>query len=89
MNHQQAASSPATPTHVQPGGTFSVEVRFSPQRMAEPFADFDAVFAAADREADAFYAASIRPELGADQQLVGRQAFAGLLWSKQYYHYDV
>ena len=36
-----------------------------------------------------FTTSSTRPSFGADEQLVGRQAFAGLLWSKQYYHYDV
>ena len=39
-------------------------------------------------EADAFYAAKIGP-LTADERTVARQAYAGLLWSKQFYHYDV
>ena len=40
-------------------------------------------------EADAVLRGIHPPGLDADQQLVSRQAFAGLLWSKQYYHYDV
>ena len=40
-------------------------------------------------EADAFYASKIAPTLNSDQQRVVRQAYAGLLWSKQYYHYVV
>ena len=40
-------------------------------------------------EADEFYAAVLPPGLSPDAQLVARQAFAGMLWSKQYYHYVV
>ena len=40
-------------------------------------------------EADEFYAKVIPPALDADRALVMRQALAGLLWSKQYYEYDV
>ena len=39
-------------------------------------------------EADDFYA-SLAPAATPDEQLVMRQAFAGMLWSKQFYHYDV
>jgi hypothetical protein len=53
------------------------------------FVDFDAIFAQRQAEADAFYAA-LQPEaLEADARLVQRQAFAGMLWSKQFYYYDV
>jgi hypothetical protein len=40
-------------------------------------------------EADAFYAALTPADAGADEAAVMRQAFAGMLWSKQFYHYDV
>jgi Glycosyl hydrolase family 63 C-terminal domain len=56
--------------------------------LAAPFADFDAVMAARAAEADAFYRTKIRAP-GADERNVVRQAYAGLLWSKQFYHYDV
>ena len=49
---------------------------------------FDAVFAARQKDADEFYARAC-PRLGDDACRVQRQAFAGLLWSKQSYHYDV
>jgi hypothetical protein len=50
---------------------------------------FEAVFAARIADADAFYQGIGSPELSADTRNVQRQAFAGLLWSKQYYRYDV
>jgi hypothetical protein len=50
---------------------------------------FDTVFAQRLRETDAFYATVIPQTLSSDAQQVMRQAFAGLLWSKQFYHYDI
>jgi hypothetical protein len=55
----------------------------------DPFVDHDAVFAARIAEADEFYAA-VQVNIGdPDARLVQRQALAGLLWSKQFYRYDV
>ena len=52
-------------------------------------ASFDGVFAQRIREADEFYAQRAHVGMGDDARLVQRQAFAGLLWGKQSYHYDV
>ncbi len=57
---------------------------------AGPFGvGFDRTFAARQTEADAFYEEIIPATLSADEQRVMRQAFAGVLWSKQFYHYVV
>ena len=53
------------------------------------FADFDEIFATRVAEADAFYEPLAPGEVSADERSIQRQAFAGLLWSKQFYHYDV
>jgi hypothetical protein len=53
------------------------------------FADFDEIFAERRKEADEFYAEIIPAKLSKDAQSVMRQAFAGMLWSKQFYYYDV
>src|SRR6185436_19303199 len=74
---------------VAPGETFEVQVRLSPERKTKPFAGFTAAFARRRREADQFYDDVHDPRLDLDARLVQRQAFAGLLWSKQFYHYDV
>ena len=50
---------------------------------------FDRTFAARRKEADKFYATLIPPTLEPDAAMVMRQSLAGLLWSKQYYEYDV
>jgi hypothetical protein len=49
----------------------------------------EAVFQKRIEEADAFYAARIPSALVASERAVSRQAYAGLLWSKQFYHYIV
>jgi hypothetical protein len=51
--------------------------------------DFDALFARRLTEADQFYATVVPDGLSDDCKLVMRQALGGLLWSKQFYHYDV
>lgn len=50
---------------------------------------FDDVLQARRREADEFYADITPPSLDVDSARVMRQALAGMLWSKQFYHYDV
>jgi hypothetical protein len=58
-------------------------------KASNAFSRFDEVMQARRREADEFYAAVIPSSLNADQANVMRQALAGMLWSKQFYHYDV
>ncbi len=74
---------------VQPGQTVAVTLRLSSQRLSDPFADADAIIGQRQAEADAFYAELAGPTMPAEVQSVQRQAFAGLLWSKQLYYYDV
>jgi hypothetical protein len=78
-----------------PGGSIALRLRFtntSPQSstaeelLGQPF---DALLAQRMAEADEFYAARARPGLSEDGRRVQRQAFAGMLWCKQSYHYDV
>jgi hypothetical protein len=60
-----------------------------PQRDAAAFADFDDILELRHKEADEFYDKVIPRTLNADQTNVMRQALAGMLWTKQFYHYDV
>ena len=81
--------------HLQlsPGQTVTLRLRFAqatrpPERgLFGP--EFDGICAQRRREADEFYATVIPAHLSADAQNVMRQAFAGLLWSKQFYYYDM
>jgi hypothetical protein len=71
------------------GATVVTRLRLSDKKLEHPFEDHDAVFEARIAEADEFYAASSPPSLTAEQRAVYRQAMAGLIWSKQYYHLDI
>src|SRR5262245_17334536 len=54
-----------------------------------PFEDFDEILSTRRNDADEFYAAIIPRSLSADQANVTRQALSGMLWSKQFYNYDI
>lgn len=75
--------------NIDPGDSYAVTTRFSNYELAEPFADFDAVFDQRVREADAFYETVHHPDLTDEERKIQRQAMAGLLWTKQFYHYSV
>jgi hypothetical protein len=61
-----------------------------PDQLLDPFSDaFDAAFKSRQSEADAFYEAITPATLTKDQARVMRQALAGMLWSKQYFNYDL
>jgi len=79
---------------VPPGGTAELRLRLRPAggALEAPAAlgeDFELVIAARQAEADEFYAELTPAAASADEAMVMRQAFGGLLWSKQFYHYDV
>ncbi|MGH9363945.1 MAG: MGH1-like glycoside hydrolase domain-containing protein, partial [Thermoanaerobaculia bacterium] len=75
---------------VPAGGSKTVRLRLTSAAPATPFAaEFEETFRQRLTEADAFYATLATADLSADARAVQRQAFAGLLWSKQFYHYDV
>jgi mannosylglycerate hydrolase MGH1-like protein len=94
---QEAAGTKAAAHYrrtVGAGETVTIRLRLSTcagtkQRSRDAFADFDALFAQRQSEAEAFYDALQPVGLDDDARVIQRQAFAGMLWSKQFYHYDV
>jgi len=84
---------------IDAGGHQVVRLRLSSigptdlKRVYGPYGPFgghyDEVLRSRKQEADEFYAAVTPPALDADAANVMRQALAGMLWSKQFYHYDV
>jgi len=73
------------------GGSVTVRLRFTDQTPSEKMfgPEFDKVFAERLAEADEFYSKRIGRCTSPDAIQVQRQAFAGMLWSKQFFHYDV
>ncbi len=71
------------------GGSQVVRLRLSKQTSADPFADFDQTFSVRLSEANEFYDRITPASLSEDERRVHRQALAGMLWSKQYYYFDL
>ncbi len=78
---------------VHPRETVTIRLRLAAMPdhhpFEDPFADFDADFQQRQEDAEEFYGVVLPSGLAEDAKLVARQAFAGMLWSKQYYHYVV
>ena len=93
VNPQQVGTkaAPHYRLKLKPGGCQTVRLRLNQTAMPEASFDqtFDATLQARRQEADTFYQAITPFELSDDQRTIQRQAFAGLLWSKQFYNYTV
>jgi hypothetical protein len=77
---------------VAPGQTATIRLRLSdqaPEKIGNPFKDFTHSLEARRREADEFYRTITPERLSEDEARVLRQALAGMLWSKQYFGFDV
>jgi Mannosylglycerate hydrolase MGH1-like glycoside hydrolase domain len=64
-------------------------LRLSRRTVARPFRDFDTTLSLRQHEADAYYADLQKDMHSTDARAVQRQAFAGLIWNKQFYYLDV
>ncbi len=75
--------------HVDAGRSKRFRLRLSQVENPTPFTGFDSIATARTRECDDFYAEIQTGMDNQDARLVQRQAFAGMIWNKQYYEYDV
>ena len=66
-----------------------IKLRLNNSNTSTPFTDFDSIFETRQKEADEFYSDVQKDMVSDDEKLVQRQAFAGMIWSKQFYYYDV
>ena len=64
-------------------------LRLCADNNKEPFKDFENLFAKRIKQADDFYSDLQKEMVSQDARLVQRQAFAGMLWNKQFYYYDI
>jgi hypothetical protein len=89
VNPDMEGTKVAAHFHVRlaPGESRTIRLRIA--KTAQGFDDFDVVFAKRIEEADAFYKSIQKESCNADELMIQRQAFAGMLWSKQLYYYDV
>lgn len=67
----------------------TVRMRLSSQRAGNVLNDFEEIFSQRIADADEFYSRITPSSLDEDERRVHRQALAGMLWSKQYYYFDL
>ena len=65
------------------------EFRITNKELIKPFENFNQIFEQRIKEADEFYAEIQHGIASEDEKMVQRQAFAGMLWNKMFYHYNV
>lgn len=73
---------------VEPGQWVRIALVLSARPLDTPFAASETVFSSRRAEADAFYD-DMLPEAGPQDMRILRQALAGMIWTKQFFHYDV
>jgi hypothetical protein len=71
------------------GGSKEIRLRLSVRMLSNPFDKFDQTFSTRLEEADEFYEKICPRTLSEDERRVHRQALAGMLWTKQYYYFDL
>ncbi len=82
--------SPVYEMGLKGGETKTIFCRLTDSEDSRPFTTgFEKIFTVRKEEADAFYKAILPNDIPDDLKNIQRKALAGLLWSKQYYHYDV
>ena len=72
-----------------PGGNMRLRLRLLNDDLEADIADFDAILGRRRAEADEFHAALQRGVDDPEMRLVHRQAIAGMLWTKQFYYFDI
>lgn len=74
---------------VPAGKSISIFLRLSKKQLRNPLDEIEDVFQFRKKEADIFYENLAPSSLSEEEKVIQRQAFAGMLWSKQFYYFDV
>ncbi len=74
---------------IESGSSKTIRLRLIKNQIKDPFTGFDKIFESRLKESDDFFAQIQKNIKNDDVKNVQRQAFAGMLWSKQFYYYDV
>lgn len=82
--------SPVYKRFIEPGKSVAVYLRLTNKKLDNPFENnFENIFNIRKKEADEFFHTLLQTDFSSDLINIQRQAFAGLLWNKQFYHFDV
>ena len=90
--HRHQSGGASSFCHVKAGGSVVLRLRFMEapgNKSIDPFTGYDRIFEQRVKEADEFYRAIIPPKATEDESRVMRQALAGMVWSKQYFLFEL
>ena len=87
-NEKGTKVAPVYKFDIEGNGSASLILRLSNKIVSKPFKDAQEILDKRKQEADDYYDVLIGNGLSTDRKNIIRQAYAGLLWSKQYYHLD-
>jgi hypothetical protein len=74
---------------IDANGSLTIRLRLSKYKVDNPFNDFEETFQQRINEANDFYKKIQHDNTDEDERNIQRQAFAGMLWNKQFYNYDL
>ncbi|GGA70412.1 glucosidase [Flavobacterium palustre] len=74
---------------LNPGEEKSIRVRLSNTELENPWHDFDAIFDQRKTECEAFYKETINERIPEAHRAIAKSAFSGLLWTKQFYYFNI
>ena len=74
---------------IKAGQARNIRVRLSKKKIQDPWNDFEGVMEQRKTECDDFYASVLKNDMPSAHGLIVKRAFSGLLWTKQFYYYDV
>ena len=74
---------------IPPGKSYTVRLRLANTKLADPFESFAGIFAERIDDTNTYYKNLQQDILDPDMRRVQRQAFAGMLWTKQFYYFDL
>jgi hypothetical protein len=94
VNPEKTGTKAAAHYRLNVGATKTTTIRLrlsdlAPVPMGDPFKSYTEIMRTRQSEADDFYSAITPERVSKDEALVMRQALAGMLWSKQYFFFDV
>jgi hypothetical protein len=75
--------------NIPPNSSQTIRLRLTDKEIKNPFTGFSYTFQQRQKDADDFYDTINSNKISEEESRVQRQAFAGLLWTKQFYHIDV
>src|SRR5690606_11952091 len=88
-SHEGTKASAYYYRNIKGGESVTLNLRLSNKNLAQPFEDFDAIFENRKNECNEFYDSVQKGVEDEDLRRIQRQAYAGMMWGKQFYYFNI